>query len=241
MPDHSPISLWFWQGITALSPQQIAQYQQCLSCSEREFLSAISAQRRRLEYIVGHYLLRQMLCHVAPHWAPDIRVEHHRGQAPFLTGLNAERINFSLSHSGNAVCCVVAQDCPLGLDIERPRRRKYGEIADAYFAPVETEQLARMPVEEQGAEFYRLWTLKESLLKAKGDNLNDENLVVTFRPATDVADNFWHCYSFKIPPFSFALTLSQALSETLHVHIYCPDTSPHRILQPETHLFTPRI
>ncbi len=241
MPGHSPVVLWLWQGINESSPQQIAHYLQCLSSSEREFFGTISAGRRRLEYLAGHYLLRQILQYLVPDWVGDLSVEHLRGRAPCLTGPNAQRANFSLSHSGGAVCCAVALDCQLGLDLELPRRRKYAEIAAACFAPVEIEQLTALPVGEQEAEFYRLWTLKESLLKAKGGHLNDENLAVTFRPVVNVSENPWHCYSFKIPPFSFSLTLSRAMSETLQVQIYHPDTYPYRALQPETRLFTPEI
>lgn len=180
-----------------------------------------------------------MLGYVAPHWASDISVEHHRSRPPVLVGPNAEHINFSLSHSGNAVCCVVTLDCQLGLDIERPRRRKYIDIAEVYFAPAETEQLARLPVGEQEAEFYRLWTLKESLLKARGGNLSDENLAMTFRPHIGASDSLWYCYSFQVAPFSFALTLSQVLSETLRVQLYHPETSSLSVLQPEVRCFIP--
>lgn len=238
MPSHSPVALWLWQGIADLSPQQIADCLQCLSCSEREFLGAISAKRRRLEYIAGHYLLRQLILYFFPDWADNLSVEHHRGRAPCLTGPNAQRIHFSLSHSGSAVCCAVALDCPLGLDLELRRRRKYAEIAEACFAPVEIEQLTALPSGERAAEFYRLWTLKESLLKAKGGYLNDENLAVTFRSVMNESDNPWHCYSFKIPPFSFALTLSRALSETLQVQLYRPGRLPYDVLSPEVQCYS---
>lgn len=240
MPDHSPVVLWFWQGVADLSPQQIADCLQCLSCSEREFLDAISAKRRRLEYITGHYLLGQMLQSLVPDWVEDLTVEHQRGRAPCLIGPNAQRIHFSLSHSGSAVCCAVALGCQLGLDIELPRRRKYVEIAEACFAPVEIEQLTALPVDEREAEFYRLWTLKESLLKAKGGHLNDESLAVTFLPVINIPSNPWHCYSFRIPPFSFALTLSRALSETLHVHMYCPGRSSYDALSPDVQHLVPK-
>lgn len=241
MPGHIPVALWLWQGITDLSSQQIAHYRQCLSDSEKEYLSAISAKRRRLEYIAGHYLLRQILQYRVPDWAEGLSVEHQRGRAPCLTGPNAQRIHFSLSHSGSAVCCAVALDCQLGLDLELPRRRKYAEIAEAYFSPVEIEQLTELPVDEQEAEFYRLWTLKESLLKAKGGHLNDESLAVTFRPVMNVSDNSWYCYSFKIPPLSFALTLSKALLETLHIQMFRPGMSSHGVLSPEVQCCCPEV
>ena len=239
MPDHSSVALWFWQGVTEVSPQQVARYLQCLSASERAFLSAISAQRRRLEYITGHYLLRQMLEHVVPDWALNLTVEHQRGRAPCLTGANAERVHFSLSHSGNAVACAVTLDKSLGLDLEWPRRRKYAAIAEACFSPTETEQLVQLSGAEQSAEFYRLWTLKESLLKAKAGQLNGENLAIAFRPVSDVTNSFWHCYSFKIPPFSFALTLSQALSETLEIRLYRPSLSAPCVLTPSMQGYCP--
>lgn len=72
---------------------------------------------------------------------------------------------FNLSHSGNCAICSIDisgdEIAELGCDIERIGKERPG-IAVRYFSP-----------EEQKADFYRMWVLKESFMKATrmGSNL----------------------------------------------------------------------
>ena len=77
---------------------------------------------------------------------------------------------FSLSHSGEwAVCALDAS--PVGIDIERRRPLK-AAIAERYFSSDEAAYLNTLTAEEREKEFFRLWTAKESLLKAMGTGLS---------------------------------------------------------------------
>ena len=84
---------------------------------------------------------------------------------PALTGLC-----FSLSHSGETVLCALS-DRELGCDAEvlgRPRR----ELAARFFHERERRWLSSLPPEEEQEGFFRLWTLKESYVKATGQGLS---------------------------------------------------------------------
>ncbi len=240
MPDSGAVILWLWNDISELSLEQIEQARQLLSSSEKTYLGTIKAKARRLEYIAGHHLIRQVVEYLVPEWASDTTVEHRRGEAPSLRGPNAERITFNLSHSGNSVCCAMALDCQLGLDIERPRRRrKYRQIAEAYFSPTEAEQIAELPFADQEAVFYRFWTLKESLLKARREGLSSDNLAMAFRREEKISDATWHCFSFKVDQSYFALSLSRPLSEPLSIQAYDLGTGVSCVIQPQTHCYVP--
>ena len=75
---------------------------------------------------------------------------------------------FNLSHSGKYVVLAVSSG-DVGVDIEeiRPRSEK---IAERCFAAAEQDWIDRQkdPVEA----FYRLWTAKESIMKATGEGFN---------------------------------------------------------------------
>jgi phosphopantetheinyl transferase len=74
----------------------------------------------------------------------------------------------AISHSGEWVACVVARCGQIGIDIEvhRPGRNIMG-IAGLAFGPAE-----RRGVEREGeAAFYRIWTSREALAKARGRGL----------------------------------------------------------------------
>lgn len=88
---------------------------------------------------------------------------------PLISGC----FRFSLSHSGSYALCVYDFDkegraVSVGCDIEKIRDADYPKMLK-YFHPNEKEQVMCLedPQERRNA-FFRLWTLKESLIKADG-------------------------------------------------------------------------
>ena len=78
--------------------------------------------------------------------------------------------HFSLSHSGNMALCAVSDE-EVGCDIELPRGYDPA-IARRFFHPAEQEWLFSHPEAEQSDAFFRLWTCKESFVKALGLGLS---------------------------------------------------------------------
>lgn len=78
------------------------------------------------------------------------------------------KIHFNLSHSAGRVLCAVS-DSPVGCDVERIRSID-PSLADRFFTSIEQEQLAKS--EDRQNMFFRLWTLKESVIKAVGQSLS---------------------------------------------------------------------
>ena len=78
-------------------------------------------------------------------------------------------VHFSLSHCGKYAVCAVA-DVPVGVDIELARAGSL-RLAERFFLPDEAELVERSQSPEE--EFCRLWTLKESYIKAAGLRLGD--------------------------------------------------------------------
>ena len=80
---------------------------------------------------------------------------------------------FSLSHSGSRVMCAVCVG-DVGCDVERiSASRDVLRIAERRFAPEELDLLrATEDPTERRALFFRLWTLKESFVKALGAGLS---------------------------------------------------------------------
>lgn len=81
------------------------------------------------------------------------------------------QINFSLSHSGDYAICTIG-DSPLGNDIEQRKEGRL-KVADRFF---EEEELAWLYDAKDDAErelrMFRLWTMKESFLKATGRGMS---------------------------------------------------------------------
>ena len=79
-------------------------------------------------------------------------------------------ICFSLSHSGDYAICTIG-DRPLGNDIERVKDGRL-KVADRFIAQEELSWLYEAGEEEQTQRMFRLWTMKESFVKAIGRGMS---------------------------------------------------------------------
>ena len=89
-------------------------------------------------------------------------------------------VHFNLSHAGEYAICAVG-DTPLGCDIERLRNYNM-RVARRFFCEEEAALLEAADPEERELLFFRLWTLKESYLKATGDGLGRPLSEARFEP-----------------------------------------------------------
>ena len=90
---------------------------------------------------------------------------------------NKKDIKFNLSHSKDTAIAVISNK-EVGCDIEK--LRKYNEkIANKYFSKGENEFINKS--EDKDESFTRIWTLKESFLKAIGigliQNMNEISII----------------------------------------------------------------
>ena len=93
--------------------------------------------------------------------ARSAHYEHGRRGKPHLP----DRAPFNITHAGDyAVLALSAR--AVGVDLERVRPVDWRRIARRYFHPEERACLERSADPE--TEFFRIWTLKESFLKAEG-------------------------------------------------------------------------
>lgn len=88
---------------------------------------------------------------------------YREGGKPYLAA--EPDIHFNLSHSGEIAICAISSG-ETGCDVEK--RTGYNiKIAERFFARKEYQQIAKQASEQEKQEmFYRLWTLKESFIKA---------------------------------------------------------------------------
>jgi phosphopantetheinyl transferase len=122
--------------------------------------------RTAATYRAAHSLKR----HVLSHYRPDVDparwcfAANPWGKPAVIAP--ADVPGFNLSHSGDCIAIGVA-DTDIGVDIERLRPMPHAdEVARHVFHPEELHWLAHQP--DALRAFFRLWTLKESLLKAVG-------------------------------------------------------------------------
>lgn len=111
---------------------------------------------------------------------------------------------FNLSHAGDFVLCAVS-DGAVGCDIEtvRPIDRA---VADRFFHPDEIALLGAAPPDEQTALFYRLWTRKESYLKATGEGMSRPLSSFAVLPVPRLPDGgHWYFKEFSWDGYAVSL------------------------------------
>ncbi|MBQ9897507.1 MAG: 4'-phosphopantetheinyl transferase superfamily protein [Synergistaceae bacterium] len=100
---------------------------------------------------------------------------------PFINNINNNKLNFSISHSGDYIAVSVGENLN-GVDIEtRARDNLDLNIAKRFFLPHEYNYLLNLnqDLQDLQTEFLKIWTLKESCLKCL--NLNEWTQVDTFQ------------------------------------------------------------
>lgn len=112
---------------------------------------------------------------------------------PLLT--QPEGLFFNISHSGGWTVAAFS-DCEVGADIQQIKPIDM-RLADRYFAPEERQVLAQPECAQD--LFFRLWTVKESYLKALGTGLSRplNSFTVRFaqggvKIADPLASKEWH-------------------------------------------------
>jgi len=97
-----------------------------------------------------------------------IRLVRSAAGKPYLEDI--PNLEFNLSHAGRWVACAIDVQ-PVGIDVEQILPIDVEGIARRFFSQQEYADLMRWTEEERLSCFYRLWTLKESYLKAVGTGL----------------------------------------------------------------------
>jgi 4'-phosphopantetheinyl transferase len=105
----------------------------------------------------------------------SIRFAHQVHGKPYVTEPEAAKRPFNIAHTDGLVMCGIGTSEAhelVGIDVERLDRRTDPALADRYFSKPEVRFLHtyRHDVERRNA-FLRIWTLKESFIKAIGTGL----------------------------------------------------------------------
>ncbi len=146
----------FYRDRRRLSSEALAAL---TTADDRLRLTAITSERRRMDYLAGRALLRHALAQCtgeaplsfAIAVSPAGKPECVRGPA------------ISVSHSGAIVVCAVAEGA-VGIDVESRHARQSEAIAARFFTRAEASWIA----EDPARRFRMLWVLKEAYLKATG-------------------------------------------------------------------------
>ena len=164
----------------------------CLSSAERERAARFKFAWDRNRYLIAHGALRSILATYLGVDAAAIDFNSGPAGKPKLAGkLASEALEFNLSHSGEIALIAVTRSNEIGVDVECIREDfAFKPIAQRFFTAKEVASLQDLPVDLQREAFYKCWTSKEALLKAKGTglsgSLDEVQIVLTTGPGVCV-------------------------------------------------------
>lgn len=139
-----------------------------LPASAIERAAKITNSKNRLLSLSGELLARYLLDLAFGLPVTETEFSITAKGKPFIPGRDA--VHFNISHSGTTVAAAVAQS-RIGVDIEHFRKINF-RIAERYFTPAELFYIHTQDEPEKTQNFFEIWTIKESFLKAIGTGLS---------------------------------------------------------------------
>ena len=156
--------------VPSLSPSIISRLNAKLSRHEQGRAARFIFERDRTVFVVAHALLRHALGLIFEESA--IRFRTNAYGKPELDLTFEHGIHFNLSHTRGMAVCAICRGHPIGVDVEAiDRSVDIQMLAQQYFAASEHELIAKASSQQRIQIFFRLWTLKEAMLKAVGTGL----------------------------------------------------------------------
>lgn len=180
-----------WLAFESLldDPACAQRFAALMSVEERAREQRLLVESSRRLHVLARGLQREVLSSYLPGTTPrELRFLSVAGRPELAPPFDASGLVFNLAHTCGLVVLAVARGAPLGIDVENYDQKVSLDVARRFFSPDEAEALEALPGVAQPRRFLRLWTLKESYLKAMGTGIAGGLGSMTFR--IDDAGNF---------------------------------------------------
>jgi len=164
------VNIFAYKKAGSLSLEQRQALEFFLQPSEKERIHKFFKKKDSEIFLISRYLLRNILAGYTNVKPAEIIIETSSFGRPRLKYPEVKNFDFNISHSGDWVVIALDRNCPVGVDVEKIKPIDIS-IAKDYFAKQELEYLyadKRTELEN----FYKIWTLKESFVKAIGEGMS---------------------------------------------------------------------
>jgi phosphopantetheinyl transferase len=192
-PGVGEIHLWCLPACAELRAEFLSGGSEVLSAEERGRHAAITHPGAAGRFLAGRILARRVLGRYLSQTPETIPLFVDAAGKPSLGDGVRSRPAFSLSHAGEETVLAVAGEGDIGVDIEAHSRAPAAlRIAGEFYSPAECQFLDRQHGDAADCAL-TLWTLKESIVKARGHTVWDGLSGVSL--SIDGADIVW-----ELPP-----------------------------------------
>lgn len=138
-------------------------------------------------HLLGEAMIQDALIHFGH--KEDFKIKKGKDGKPFV---DVNNFHFNISHSGSLVA-LVYDEKPMGIDIEKIVNRDTS-LANRFFTNEERDYINNS--KNKLESFYKIWTLKESYVKAIGKGLKKDLASFSIVPK----DNDFSFYGIEYKP-----------------------------------------
>ncbi len=154
------------------NPEVFQSWLPILSEEERTRLDRFYFDHSKREFLAGKILTRTILGSLLSVPPASLDFDAEENGKPSLKSINDLNLTFNLSHTKDLVALIVCRDLRVGIDVETmdPNHDCAG-VAERFFSGEENAFLRQFSGEGLIRSFFRVWTLKEAFIKAKGTGM----------------------------------------------------------------------
>lgn len=167
------VHLWFASAADFSLPDLAEQHLSWLSEAEQQQFQRYHFDRHRLQMLLSRILMRKVLSQYLDLAPEELEFDSGpHGKPSLVIGLDLQPLHFNLSHSSGQVVLAVTRHEETGIDIEDCRKiRRVEGLARRNFTEAEFANVCSGDAENGLQAFYKIWTLKEAYIKARGFGL----------------------------------------------------------------------
>ncbi|MBN1267006.1 MAG: 4'-phosphopantetheinyl transferase superfamily protein [Anaerolineales bacterium] len=173
-----PGRVHIWYISLAPEPAGIHSLQEILSDAEQERAARFIHKKDLERWVTAHISLRLILSQYLQQAPETISFTEGPFGKPELQS-PASTLQFNLSYCGNGAVLAVADNTPVGIDVQNMPVSFEKNLQPWIASQVEGEWLVSLPDDSLRLKLLQLWVRKEALLKAAGTGLSVEPSSIT--------------------------------------------------------------
>ncbi len=178
------VHIWLVDPTTITDPVMLDRYHALLTPEEHAKWQRYRFDKDKHQHLVTRALIRDTLSRYEPKVAPqDWRFELNPHGKPAIANSLAKPLFFNLSHTQNLAALAITRTAEVGVDVEKikPVEQVRG-LAERCFSDGEIQYVFSGEANALMRRFFKLWTLKEAYIKARGCGLSLSLQSVKFAP-----------------------------------------------------------
>jgi 4'-phosphopantetheinyl transferase len=159
--------------------EKVNFYEQMLSAEEKKTAQRKITEHLRKKYILSRGVLKENIAMLTEQAPIDVVVKEGVWGKPLVKTKN--KLEFNVAQSDDKLVMAFALNNVVGIDVEKIKAPVNPNVAKNFMSQSEYDTFMNLNEIERTAYFYKIWTLKESLVKAYGSGLQKSLSVFTLK------------------------------------------------------------